>query len=56
MKVVEGCLLVFRQHSVGILDADVVEAVPLEEHLTSFDVYLLRDTVKHGAVLGTPYG
>src|SRR5215208_6393366 len=40
---------------VGLLDAYVLEAVPLEEDLTRLDVHLLGDTAPHRAVFRAAY-
>ena len=40
---------------IRLLDADVLEAVPLEENLARLDVDLLSDPVEHDTVYRTPH-
>ena len=54
MEVVEGLLVVGRQLVDGLVEADVLEAVPLEEDLAGPYVYLLDYPLEHGAVRTAP--
>ena len=51
VEVVVEIVGIFGQLDVGLLDADVIEAVPLEEDLPGLDVHLLGDPFPHHAVL-----
>src|SRR5919107_4895343 len=50
VEVVELVAVVFLV--VGLLDADVVQAVPLEEDLSGLDVHLLGDALDHPPLRG----
>ena len=51
VEVVEGCPGVLRRLAVGLLDANMVQAAPLEEHLSGLEVELLGYPIPHRAVL-----
>src|SRR5215204_1725284 len=50
VEVVEGCAGVLRRLAVGLFDANMVQAAPLEEHLSSLEVELLGDPFPHRPV------
>src|SRR5215204_3373519 len=50
VEVVEGPFLILFRLVVRLVEPDVIEAVPLEEHLAGLDVDLLGDPVEHHAV------
>src|SRR5919112_2708555 len=54
VEVVEGRAGVLRRLAVGLLDAHVLQAEPLEEHLPGLDVELLGDSSPHQAVFRAP--
>src|SRR5215211_3062282 len=51
VEVVVDMVGIFGQLDVGLLDVDVLEAVPLEEHFPALDVHLLDDTFPGHAIL-----
>src|SRR5215203_1945152 len=51
VEVVVGVALVGVRPGGGLLEADVLQAVPLEEDLARLDVHLLDDPVHHGGLL-----
>src|SRR5215207_3410038 len=51
VEVVVAVALVGVRPGGGLLEADVLQAVPLEEDLSSLDVHLLDDPVHHGGLL-----
>ena len=53
VEVVESRLEVGRRFVVGLIQPDVLQAVPLEEHLSGLDVDLLDYTVENFSVYGT---
>src|SRR5215218_169036 len=56
VKVVEGRLEIRWWFEIRLLQGNVLQAVPLEEHLAGLDVYLLDYSVEHSAVRRPPYG
>src|SRR5215218_4373977 len=56
VKVVEGRLEIRWWFEIRLLQGNVLQAVPLEEHLAGLDVDLLDYPVEHSAVRRTPYG
>src|SRR5215217_4287619 len=56
VKVVEGRLEIGWWFEIRLLKGNVLQAVPLEEHLAGLDVDLLDYPVEHSAVRRTPYG
>src|SRR5215211_1462657 len=56
MEVVVGLFLVLFRLPVGLLQGNVLQVVPLEEHLPAFDVDLLGDPVEHRAICRATYG
>src|SRR5215211_8717871 len=55
VKVVEGRLEIRWWFEIRLLQGNVLQAVPLEEHLAGLDVDLLDYPVEHSAVRRTPY-
>src|SRR5215203_2717739 len=53
VEVVVGVALVGVRPGGGLLEADVLQTVPLEENLARLDVHLLDDPVHHGGLLRT---
>jgi hypothetical protein len=51
VEVVVGVVRISGQLDVGLLDADVLQAVPLKEHLPGLDVHLLDDPIPDQVIL-----
>jgi hypothetical protein len=54
VNVVEGGAGLLGHRSAALVEADVIQAVPFEEHKTGLEVDLLNDAVDHDAVPRTP--